>query len=198
MQRTAWDAEAERYDEEADHGLRDPAVREAWRSLLREVLPAAPARVAEMGCGTGSLTLLLAEDGHRVDGVDVSSAMLERARVKTGGHDSVSLVGGDAAHPPFSPGRYDAVLCRHVLWALPDPVAVLRRWSDLLVPGGRLVLVEGDWHTGAGLTAERTVALLGEAGRSATVRRLREPVYWGGDVADERYLVVSADTPTEV
>ena len=39
---------------------------------------------------------------------------------------------------------YDVVLSRHVLWALPDPVEALRRWSALLRPEGRLVLVEGD------------------------------------------------------
>lgn len=185
-----WDAEAPTFDDEPDHGLRDPATRAAWRDLLRGVLPAAPARVADLGCGTGTLSLLLAEEGHRVDGVDLSPAMVELARAKAG--DRCTVVVGDAADPPLARAAYDVVLCRHVLWALPDPAAALHRWVDLLVPGGRLVLVEGSWHTGAGLTADETVALLEAVGRTATVRHLTEATWWGRAVDDERYLVVSA------
>src|SRR6185503_11553456 len=49
-----WDGAAAGFDEAADHGLRDPAVRAAWRALLANLLPPAPAAVLDMGCGTGS------------------------------------------------------------------------------------------------------------------------------------------------
>lgn len=187
-----WDAEAEAFDDEPDHGLRDPAVREAWRVLLRTVLPVAPARVADLGCGTGTLALLLAEDGYAVDGVDFSSEMVRRARAKAGEAEAVTFVVADAAEPPLTPAAYDVVLCRHVLWALPDPAAALARWRGLLVPGGRVVLVEGSWSTGAGLTAAQTVALVEQAGLTATLRRLPEARYWGREITDERYLVVGS------
>jgi SAM-dependent methyltransferase len=83
------------------------------------------------------------------------------------------------------------VLSRHVLWALPDPPDGLRRWLELLAPGGRLVLVEGRWFTGAGLGAADVSALLDGVGRPYAVRHLPEPVYWGREIDDERYLVVS-------
>ena len=117
------------------------------------MLPAAPARIADLGCGTATLSLLLAEEGYGVDGVDFSPAMVDLARAKVAGRSGVAIVEGDAASPPLPGASYDVVLCRHVLWALPDQVAVLGRWVDLLAPGGRLVLVEGSWTTGAGLTA---------------------------------------------
>lgn len=186
--RELWDAEAVGFDEAADHGLRDPVVRAAWRDLLLGVLPAAPARIADLGCGTGTLSLLLAEAGYDVTGVDFSPGMLQRAREKAPG---LSFLEGDAAAPPLPDGGCDVVLCRHVLWALPDPAAVLRRWRSLLAPAGRLVLVEGHWSTGAGLTATATVELLDAAGLSGTVSRLDEPRYWGREISDERYLVVS-------
>ena len=78
------------------------------------------------------------------------------------------------------------MLCRHVLWALPDPAAALRHWIDLLAPGGRLVLVEGRWFNGAGLSAAETVALVEATGRPAELTRLPEPVYWGRAITDER------------
>jgi SAM-dependent methyltransferase len=186
-----WDAEAEAFDEAADHGLRDPAVRAAWRSLLVSLVPAPPARVADLGCGTGTLSLLLADEGHAVDGVDFSPAMVTRARAKGEGRRDVRFVVGDAAAPALVRAAYDVVLCRHVLWALPDPAAALRRWVDLLAPGGRLVLVEGRWFNGAGLSAAETVRLVEATGRPAELTLLSEPAYWGREITDERYVVRS-------
>jgi SAM-dependent methyltransferase len=186
-----WDAEAEAFDEAADHGLRDPAVRAAWRSLLVSLVPAPPARVADLGCGTGTLSLLLADEGHAVDGVDFSPAMVTRARAKAEGRRDVRFAVGDAAAPPLDRAAYDVVLSRHVLWALPDPAAALRRWVDLLAPGGRLVLVEGRWFNGAGLSAADTVRLVEATGRPAELTLLPERDYWGREITDERYVVRS-------
>lgn len=183
-----WDAEAPAFDEAADHGLLDPDVRAAWRDLLLSMLPAAPADVADLGCGTGTLSLLLSEEGYAVTGLDFSPAMLARARVKD---PSSRFVEGDAADPALPEASYDVVLCRHVLWALPEPVEVLRRWTRLLRPDGRLVLIEGHWSNGAGMTADRALALLEEAGRDGDLTRLPEARYWGREIADERYVVVS-------
>jgi len=186
-----WDAEAPSFDDEPDHGLRDPATREAWRDLLHRHLPEPPARVADLGCGTGTLSVLLADEGYAVDGVDFAPEMVARARAKAGDRPGVGFVVAEADEPPLSAHTYDAVLSRHVLWALRDQPAALRRWVDLLADDGRLVLVEGFWHTGTGLTATRTEALLRDAGRAPTTYRLDDPVLWGGPIRDERYLVVA-------
>ena len=186
-----WDAEAATFDDEPDHGLRDPATRAAWLTLLTGHLPPAPARVADLGCATGTLSVLLADAGHTVDAVDFSPAMVDRARAKAGSRSAVTVALGDAADPPLDEAAYDVVLCRHVLWALPDPAAALARWVELLRPDGRMVLVEGFWHTGAGLTAATTEELLRGAGRTPTTYRLAEEIYWGGPISDERYLVVA-------
>ena len=74
-----WDAEAPSFDDAADHGLRDPAVRDAWRALLRSVLPAPPTDVVDLGCGTGSLSVVLAEAGYTVTGIDFSWEMIAAA-----------------------------------------------------------------------------------------------------------------------
>ncbi|WP_426242397.1 class I SAM-dependent methyltransferase [Nocardioides sp. LHG3406-4] len=189
-----WDAEAARFDEAPDHGLLDPQTRDAWRELLLELLPPAPARIADLGCGTGTLALLLAAEGYDVDGVDFSPRMIQQARAKAGVTSGVRFVEGDASAPPLDPASYDVVLGRHVLWAMPAPEDALGRWADLLAPGGRLVLVEGSWHTGAGLTARETEALVSSLGRTATTRRLTESVLWGREIDDERYVVVSPAT----
>lgn len=188
-----WDVEAPTFDEAADHGLHDPEIRAAWRSLLLDHLPEPPARIADLGCGTATLTLLLAESGHAVDGVDLSPAMVALAKEKLAHAPDLpaTVHVGDAADPDLPEASYDVVLSRHVLWALPDPGAALERWCRLLCPGGRLLLVEGSWSTGAGLTAAETRSLLEASGRTCTVVPLREVRYWGREIADERYLVLS-------
>ncbi|WP_427923411.1 class I SAM-dependent methyltransferase [Streptomyces sp. cg40] len=190
-----WDAEAPTFDEEADHGLRDPEIRRAWADRLRGWLPAGPADVLDLGCGTGTLSLLAAEQGHRVTGVDLSPAMIGLARAKLAGRDAVFLL-GDAAAPPVGEQRYDVVLVRHVLWALPDPARVLRHWHDLLRPGGRLVLIEGRWGTVSpvGIPADRLTGLLAPVAGHVRVERLSDdPLLWGKTVADERYAAVAMD-----
>ena len=187
-----WDAEAATFDDEPDHGLRDPATRTAWLELLSRHLPPAPAHVADLGCGTGTLAVLLAQQGYDVHGIDLSPRMVEAARAKAqaAGVD-VQVTQADAATPPLEPGRVDVVLSRHVLWALPDPAAGLARWCDLLAPAGRLLLVEGYWATGAGLRASETAALVRTQGREAVVHPLTDPALWGREVTDERYLLLS-------
>jgi ubiquinone/menaquinone biosynthesis C-methylase UbiE len=167
-------------------------VRGAWRSLLLANLPAVPARIADLGCGSGSLTVLLAEEGYAVDGLDLSDRMLDVARAKAAAAGvDVSFAQGDASRPDLEAATFDVVLCRHVLWALPDPSAALARWVDLLRPDGRLVLIEGRWSTGAGLDARHVEELVREHRFEVTVRHLPEPVYWGREIRDDRYLLVS-------
>jgi len=188
---TLWNAEAETFDQAADHGLLDPGIRAAWRALLLQHLPAPPARILDLGCGTGTLTVLLAEEGYQVDGVDFSPEMIRRAEAKAVGLAGVTLQVADAYDPPVEHGAYDVVLCRHVLWAMLDPGTALKNWTPLLTPHGALVLVEGRWSNEVGLSAEETVALVRAESRAADLTRLDDPIYWGRPITDDRYLVTS-------
>ncbi|GAA5098146.1 class I SAM-dependent methyltransferase [Microbacterium yannicii] len=191
--RALWDAEAVAFDDAADHGLRDPEVRRAWADLLIPLINGRGLRVADLGCGTGTLSLLLAADGgHLVSGVDFSPEMIRRAHAKAEQTTSRPVfVVADAAEPPLPPGTFDVVLCRHVLWAMHDPAAALKKWIELLTPNGVLILIEGRWHTGAGLTADECFRLVSDQRKDVQVRRLNDPSYWGGPITDERYLIIS-------
>jgi len=187
-----WDAEADGFDDAPDHGLFDAATRHAWIRVLVDVLPDPPARVVDMGCGTGTLSLLLAERGHQVHGVDASTRMLARAREKSvDTRPRPTFVQADVEDPPLAPASFDVVLARHVVWALSDPSASLRRWVDLLASGGRLVLIEGRWDTGAGLRYDELAALVSPVAQISRRRVLDDPVLWGREIEDERYLLVA-------
>lgn len=197
--RNEWDAAAASFDDEPDHGLRDPGVKAAWTALLAEHLPPAPADVLDLGCGTGSLSLVMRELGHRVTGIDSSAQMLSLARAKldAAGFPTPFHV-MDAAHPAFPDASFDVVLSRHVLWMFEDYPAVLARWHSLLRPGGRLLLIEGFWHTGSGLHArDLHAALDGNPGERILVPLDADPALWGDSVSDERYLL-SVKKPHQV
>jgi ubiquinone/menaquinone biosynthesis C-methylase UbiE len=187
-----WDSQAATFDDQSDHGLLDPLAKEAWRRLLLAHLPKAPAAVADIGCGTGSLSVLLAAEGYAVTGLDFAPAMIRAARAKARKAGvRCRFVLSDAAAPTLPARSCDVVLARHVLWAMPAPSEALAAWLRLLLPGGVLVLVEGRWSTGGGLTAA-------EAGRTvlrhrgdATIITLDDPALWGRPITDERYLLVS-------
>jgi SAM-dependent methyltransferase len=191
--RSLWDAEADTFDDAADHGLLDPDVRRAWANLLLPLIDGRALQVADLGCGTGTLSVLLAsEGGHFVSGVDFSPEMIRRAREKSDRTvPKPAFIVADAADPPLAKGSFDVVLSRHVLWAMPDPAVALRNWIELLTPAGVLILIEGRWNTGVGLTAEECVRLVGEVRSDVDLRALDDPSYWGGSTSDERYLIIS-------
>ena len=188
MRHDGWDQEAATFDAEPDHGLTNPTVRAAWRNLLLSVLPPAPARVADLGCGTGSVSRLLCDEGYVVDGLDFSPQMIERARAKV---PEARFVVADAGAPSLPTAAYDVVFSRHVLWCLSDPEEAFARWVRLLKPGGIAVLVEGNWSTGAGLTAAKTAQIVLQVRDEVHITHLPESAYWGKAIVDERYLAVS-------
>jgi SAM-dependent methyltransferase len=206
-----WDAAAADFDAEPDHGLRAEATRAAWsRRLLTSWLPSRRSDVLDVGCGTGSLSALLAEAGHRVTGVDLSPRMADRARAKlaAAGLPGRFLV-GDAAAPPTGDERFDAVLSRHLVWTLPDPHAALADWVSRIRPGGTLILVEGRWRESGqagveyvadaetlpwhgGVTAADLAAAVRPLVTDLRIEPLTgEPALWGGPVTDERYALIA-------
>jgi ubiquinone/menaquinone biosynthesis C-methylase UbiE len=187
-----WDSQAPTFDDQPDHGLRDPRTREAWKQPLLPQLPPAPAMIADLGCGTGSLTVLMAAAGHTVTGLDIVPQMICEARAKaTAAGLSPRFVTSDAANPALPADSFDVVLGRHVLWAMPDIDAALSQWTRLLKSCGVLVLVEGRWHTGAGLTAAQAELAVRRHRAEVTVTALSSPLLWGGPVTGERYLLIS-------
>lgn len=191
--REYWDQAAVAFDQEADHGLQDPHILQAWTELLKGWTPSPGMTVLDVGCGTGSLSVILTGLGHFVTGIDVSPNMLVQAQSKANAaKQKITWCVMDAAIPGFKNQSFDIVICRHVLWALPDPAQVVRHWLNLLRQPGRLILIEGHWATGGGLHATELLAGLPSALTPLPVQYLSEqPIYWGKVVTDERYVIIA-------
>ncbi|NUC73048.1 methyltransferase domain-containing protein [Haloterrigena sp. SYSU A558-1] len=209
-----WDGRAASYDGDSHHAIHGDEQRDAWLSILREWIGDGdpPRRILDVGCGTGVISLLLAEIGHDVTGVDLSTDMLERARAKARERDrSVEFRNGDAESISDPENAYDLVTARHLVWTLPNPLAALREWQRVVRPGGRIVLIEGHWDFDEAFDGYREihdelplydgrppgelVDVLEKHGlERVEYEPLMESVLWGEEPNYEQY-VVAGDVP---
>jgi ubiquinone/menaquinone biosynthesis C-methylase UbiE len=100
--------------------------------------------LADVGCGTGSLTFELARFAGKVIGVDLSQEMLRRARelAKQKKVTNVDLRLGDALKLPIPTHSVDAAFCVMVLHFLGDPQKAIAELCRIVRPGGSIVLVD--------------------------------------------------------
>lgn len=144
----SWNQAYENYDDCYAHGMKSAGEKREWLRLLDWLIPEKPCDVLDVGAGTGFVSLLLAEQGHRCKGLDLSGNMLSVARKKAEqhGYKNVSFAIGDAENTGEESKRYDVVINRHLVWTLPHPEQAIREWKRVLKPGGKLIILEGNWH----------------------------------------------------
>jgi SAM-dependent methyltransferase len=128
----------------ASPGFRERRNQESLALLLGSLRLAGGESVLEIGCGTGAVTLPLAQavgEQGRVVAVDISEPMLgsARQRVEESGLHNVTLLPGDAQVFAFEHGAFDVATSRMGVMFFADPVAAFRNIGGALKPGGRLV-----------------------------------------------------------
>jgi phosphatidylethanolamine/phosphatidyl-N-methylethanolamine N-methyltransferase len=99
-------------------------------------------RILEVGAGT-AINAPLYPRHCRVTAIDISPAMLERARARLRrlGLTHVELLEQDAAMLPFRDDSFDHVYAPYVMSVVPDPVRVAREMRRVCRPGGRIVIL---------------------------------------------------------
>lgn len=109
-----------------------------WRQLAAEVVLPGD-RVLDACCGTGDLALAARRRGGVVTGLDFSPVMLERARHKA---LDVQWVQGDLLALPFPDGSFEAATVGFGVRNVADLPLALRELRRVLMPGGRLAILE--------------------------------------------------------
>ena len=102
--------------------------------------------VGDLGCGTGSLALALAQHVAAVHAVDGSAAMLLAARTRLAGQPNVVLSEGSLEALPLADASLDVAVLMLVLHHVAEPSRVLREARRVLRPGGRLLITDMRAH----------------------------------------------------
>ncbi len=154
-------------------------------------------RLLDVGCGTGQYSFELAAMGLEVTGVDISRAMLGRARAKaSAGGFTVHFVEADAMNLPFCDESFDLVLSVTALEFVNDLPLALREAFRVLKKGGRLVVGligrHSPWHSYYAEKARRDPASVFNCARFYTLDELLEAMP-GKQVRGKTVLFIPPD-----
>lgn len=123
-------------------------MRRRWLDELHSWLPAGRALdILDIGTGTGFFCFLLAAEGHRMTGIDMTEEMIEGAK-RTAARlelDARFLV-MDGESPDFPPDSFDAIVTRNLTTFLPNLPEAYARWRDLLRVDGLLINFDADYY----------------------------------------------------
>lgn len=154
--------------------LEDEMGRKWFRELEKHLPENGKLKILDVGTGTGFFAVLLAQAGHRVEGVDLTPAMLEEARALAAQRGlDITFREMDAQALDYEDGCFDAVISRNLTWTLPDPERAYGQWFRVLKPGGVLLNFDANWYR-----------YLWDRGAEQAHARDRENM-WASDVRDE-------------
>jgi ubiquinone/menaquinone biosynthesis C-methylase UbiE len=131
-------------------------------AMRGRVLREAVGDVIELGVGAGATFQFYPHTVRRLTGLDVSRAMLDRARSQMDGlRFPVDLVEADFQTIAFRDGAFDTVVCSLALCGIPDPQFLFAEIGRVLRPGGRLLAIEHvrPRFPGLGLIADLSVPI---------------------------------------
>ena len=142
-----WNLMSWTYDTFYGHSIKSNEEMNAWVGLFNNLIPKINLNVLDIGCGSGEMSLLLAQLGHSVTGIDLSENMLcvadEKARKKG---LNIKFLKGDAEDPPFESNEFDVIVARHLFWTLLRPEKAVNRWKRILKNGGIIILIDGVYY----------------------------------------------------
>lgn len=149
-----WSLRAETFDSQPGHEIFSEDERTAWQALFRKHLGEGHGRPAlDLACGTAVISHLLDDLGFKVTGLDWSEPMLERARAKAKARGrQIRFLMGDAERTMEDDASYDVITNRHLVWTLVDPLACFKEWHRVLKPGGKVLIIDGDFVNTSRLT----------------------------------------------
>src|SRR6516164_9357749 len=127
----------DRHAEEDEYDVFTPASSARLiDAAVRLIGLAPPAKMIDLGCGSGAFTHLLQRAGYACVGLDISGQLLRLARRR---YPGIEFVQGDIEHLPFADGSFDAALLSGVVHHLPDPSRCAAETFRILRPYGRFV-----------------------------------------------------------
>lgn len=118
-----------------------------WLMEIEKYLPKRKALdILDVGTGTGYFAVLLAGRGHRLQGIDLTPAMLEEAAALAAERDlRIVFRQMDAQDLSYEKESFDVVISRNLTWTLPNPEEAYKEWFRVLRPGGVLLNFDANY-----------------------------------------------------
>ena len=129
-----------------DKPTRKELMRAVVDAIIHQVHLTPQMKVLDYGCGTGLVSILLAELVGTIDAADSSEGMLEvlRRKLDQTGLKTIQAIRLDLEHDPLPDDRYDLIVAVAVLHHVADTERMLRKFHALLHPGGVLCIADLD------------------------------------------------------
>ena len=164
-----------------------------WLREIEDHLPAGKnLRILDVGTGTGFFAILLARQGQQVEGIDLTPAMLEEARVQaTQEGVSITFREMDAQELEYADETFDAVISRNLTWTLPEPEKAYREWYRVLKKGGVLLNFDADYAENVRSESDQNCSVApdspyGHVGMTEALRRENDDITLAMDVGQAR------------
>ena len=157
-------------------GLQQTTYRPIHDAVLARLDGFRPARILDLGCGTGQLTERLgtAFPDAFVVGADLSDGMLERAASRVADERLATFVRADAQHLPLASASLDLLTCTESFHWYADQEAAAAELARLVRPGGRVIIASIATVTGfADEAIQKATTLAGRPVRAIPKRQLR-------------------------
>ncbi|HMF30999.1 MAG TPA: methyltransferase domain-containing protein [Candidatus Lokiarchaeia archaeon] len=164
--------------------------------LVELVRPEVSDLILDVATGTGFTAFALADRAANVVAVDITSEMLQQAKLLANDRSSSNVHFGliEAAHLSFLNSQFDAVTTRRAAHHFEDISAVLREITRVLKPGGRLGIVDMSPPEGAGAFVNQIERI-----RDPTHARALTPSEWQACIGEVGLKIVVIDVlPEEV
>jgi SAM-dependent methyltransferase len=141
-------------------------------------------RVLDVGCGTGTLSLALAEHGAKVVGMDASESYLEGARRRRS-HPDVTYEHGDACHLRYPTASFDASVSTLAIDVIPEVDLVAAEMRRVTRPGGVVACGTFDFWGGNSVMdlVLDTGAVLDKSIRTLRSQIKARPIVWANGLA---------------
>lgn len=134
----------DQFSRQAVYFAKLPGHEDATQLLLRMAGVSATDAVLDVACGAGGVACAAARTARHVTGIDLTPAMIERAKALQAevGLTNLAWHVGDVARLPFPADQFDVVVTRYSLHHVLQPAAVVAEMARVCKPSGRVAVAD--------------------------------------------------------
>lgn len=146
----SWTLDSDGYDDLIQKQLKNKKDVTYWLDEISTEIGIGNKKVLDIGCGPGFFSIILSRLGYKVKAIDGSIGMVECAKknlIADGKEANVfcedaTLLANEKAN------SYDVIISRDVVWTLYNPEKAFKRWKEVLKPGGKIIIYDGNYRRG--------------------------------------------------